>query len=234
MCIRDRLQTPSSPQIHNLPLDYFYSATLAPFYSALDRVPENALVPGLAQVLEHLIRTIVGRTSALYQWKAGRFIEAACPLAGARHAPGIRRRSGASCLLACGHAWFEEKAEGRDQVCAGYQRVVVDGVAHRGLLLTSWKAVFSSMSTRFHGVKVHVTIQDGIDIHKIGRPTGNLITGAVCAPFVMFVGHARRHRALRPGVVAKRDRRALTQKKVLRSRDYVRPRWAKRSGRECV
>ena len=31
------LQTPSSPQIHNLPLDYFYSATLAPFYSALDR-----------------------------------------------------------------------------------------------------------------------------------------------------------------------------------------------------
>ena len=30
------LQTPSSPQIHNLPLDYFYSATLAPFYSALD------------------------------------------------------------------------------------------------------------------------------------------------------------------------------------------------------
>ena len=32
------LQTPSSPQIHNLPLDYFYSATLAPFYSALDSI----------------------------------------------------------------------------------------------------------------------------------------------------------------------------------------------------
>jgi hypothetical protein len=30
------LQTPFSPKFHNLPLDYFYSATLAPFYSALD------------------------------------------------------------------------------------------------------------------------------------------------------------------------------------------------------
>ena len=30
------LQTPFSPQFHNLPLDYFYSATVAPFYSALD------------------------------------------------------------------------------------------------------------------------------------------------------------------------------------------------------
>ena len=29
------LQTSSSPQIHNLPLAYFHSATLAPFYSAL-------------------------------------------------------------------------------------------------------------------------------------------------------------------------------------------------------
>src|SRR5664280_2366195 len=35
------LQTPSSPQIHNLPLDYFYSATLAPFYSALDNRHES-------------------------------------------------------------------------------------------------------------------------------------------------------------------------------------------------
>ena len=33
------LQTPSSPQIHNLPLGYFYSATLASFYSALDTHP---------------------------------------------------------------------------------------------------------------------------------------------------------------------------------------------------
>jgi DNA replication protein DnaC len=34
--LKQSKRKPSATQIHNLPLVYFYSATLAPFYSALD------------------------------------------------------------------------------------------------------------------------------------------------------------------------------------------------------
>lgn len=71
-----------------------------------------------------------------------------------------------------GITFFESQTERGNQVCARDESVLIDGVAHRRLYGASGKAVFSLRPARFHGVQVYVKVQDGINIDKVGQPTG--------------------------------------------------------------
>jgi len=97
----------------------------------------------------------------------------------------------------------------------------------------SGEAVAAVVPALFHGLKVHVKVQDGIDVDEVCRPTGNLVTRAVCE-LLTLRELAGRHGSFGSGVVAKRDRPTLTCKEILRFHQYVRPRWAILSRRECV
>jgi hypothetical protein len=177
-----------------------------------------------------LIGAREGRAATLHQRKAGIRICFACPLARSRHASGIGGGGRAGCR-ANGELLFEVEAERRDQVRAGDQGVVVDGLADRGLERSGRAAFAAVFPARGHCFKVHVTVQDGIDVDEVRLPAGNLVTGAVCdAKPVQCAGRGWP----RSGVVAKRDCGTFAFQKVRRLHRYVGPRGAIRGRRKRV
>jgi hypothetical protein len=192
---------------------------------------ENALLPRLAQVLPYLIGAVERRARALHKRQVGGWIYVARFPARGGHASGIKSRAHTRCLRNRDLP-FEMEAEGRDQVGAGNQFVVIDGVAHRSRVGATRKTVAAVLPARFYGVEIHVKVQDGIDVDEVWPSTGNLVTRAVCEPLTIQL--ARRHGSFGSGVVAKRDGCALTFEEILRSHEYVGPRWTERCRRECV
>src|SRR5262249_10347337 len=152
------------------------------------------------------------RARALCERKTGRRNDVARLRTRRRHAAGIESRD-RTLRLAYRDLAFEVQAEGRDQVGAGNQGVLVDEVAHGGRFGASRLAAAAVNPTFRDGREVHVQVQDGIDVDEVRRPTGNLVTRATCG---CRVGRefARRHRSW-SGVVAERDRRAFALQEVL-------------------
>src|SRR5262249_32017561 len=128
---------------------------------------------------------------------------------------------GRALRLAYGDLAFEVETEGRDQVCAGDQRILVDGIAYRGRVGASGEAVTAIAAALLDGLEVHVQVQDGIDVDEVGKSSGNLVTGAV-GDGVTRRQLAGRH-SLGAGVEAERDGGARTLEEVLRFQQDVSP-----------
>lgn len=195
---------------------------------------EHALV--LLDRCPDLIRTSDSRAATLHEWQVSCWIYFAGPFAGCGHATGIRCGGLTGCrvnaeLRILLRLLFEIETEGGDEVRTGNESIVIDRLADRGLTRSCGFAIAAVLPARGHCLKVHITVQDGIDIDLVSLPRGNLITGAVGdAESVRRAGRGWP----RAGVVAERDRSAGAFQKVLRLHHNVCPRWAVRRRRQRV
>src|SRR6266403_2741163 len=99
------------------------------------------------------------------------------PLARGRHAAGVvcRRTE----RRTYGHFVFKISTESRNQVGAGNQKVLIDGLTDGSLPGSRRQAFLAVDAAHGHCLEVDVEIQDGVDVDVVSLPGGNLVTGAV-------------------------------------------------------